>query len=526
MLMLVPFFLLFTLTISTEVTLKPWKYRFDSDGNLLDAHDGKLYYFEEKYYLYGTAYNCGFRWRTANFTSPFCGFKSYSSTNMKVWKDEGFLFNANTTEWQGRCAYEAACFRPKVLQNPKTKEYIMWMNEGAAEYSYTTFTSSHPTGPFVEKAQPVMAYARGSESYGNGDFGITIGPNGTGYIVYDTTPVVSTHGYLEISNITFGIVQELSDDYTSTKPNWMITGNVNNIEAWDMFYRGGWWYLTFGHICGYCTATDTSYIKSKSPWGPWLEENRVRLTNTSCGGQNTMASQIPTNANSSGLQDTWIIGSDLWTGDVNEGKAGLHWEPLRFLPNGDIEPISCNAQEYHTDIPVSESPVKDVVEDAAVHSTTGDFNWNCGFGIQAKSILFQFFQATKTGNVTEFGVNVAQQANNADMSMSLIQVTSNIGDLYTTQGRTDSLWGGTYPVANIGWSFPMVKGQPNVTVTEGTWYGIQLSSRAASIPYCYLERNTSAETGGTRSFMAEQQQGRYPLTPIPGKEMRFYLQIE
>lgn len=53
------------------------------------------------------------------------------------------------------------------------------MNEGAALYSYTVFTSMSPTGPFKEVNQPVMAYARGDNSWGNGDFGITIGPNGT-----------------------------------------------------------------------------------------------------------------------------------------------------------------------------------------------------------------------------------------------------------------------------------------------------------------------------------------------------------
>lgn len=235
-----------------------------------------------------------------------------------------------------------------------------------------------------------------------------------------------------------------------------------------------------------------------------------------------MAAQIPTNANSSGLHDTWIIGSDLWTGDVNEGKAGVHMEPLHFLPNGDIEPMKCDAREYSANIPISESTVKDVVESAAVHSSPGDYQRTCGFGIQARSILFQFFQATKTGNVTELGVNIAQQANNADMSMSLISVNSTTTTLYTTQGRTNSLWSGTYPVASIGWSFPMVKGYPNVTLTKGNWYGIQLSSRAASIPYCYLERDTESNK---TTFMAEQQQGRYPLTPIPGKEMRFYVQI-
>ena len=112
---------------AASITLPNHNYRLDTNGNLLDAHDGKLYFFEGKYYFYGTSYNCGFRWRTSNFTSPFCGFKSYSSTDLLVWKDEGLLFDATTQYWQESCADTAACFRPKVLHNPKTGEYIMWM---------------------------------------------------------------------------------------------------------------------------------------------------------------------------------------------------------------------------------------------------------------------------------------------------------------------------------------------------------------------------------------------------------------
>lgn len=109
------------------ITLPNHGYRLDTNGSLLDSHDGKLYHFGDKYYFYGTAYSCGFRWRTADFTSPFCGFKSYSSTDLLTWEDEGFLFDAQTEYWQTMCADTAACFRPKVLKNPNSDEYIMWM---------------------------------------------------------------------------------------------------------------------------------------------------------------------------------------------------------------------------------------------------------------------------------------------------------------------------------------------------------------------------------------------------------------
>lgn len=167
------------LIVAVEVTLPNWNFKYDSNGNVLDVHDGKLYYFDGKYYFYGTAYNCGFRWRTSNYTSPFCGFKSYSSTDLSTWYDEGFLFDGTTHAWQSRCQVDGACFRPKVLQNPTTKEYILWINEGASTYGYTVFTSSSPAGPYVEVNSPVMARQRGGGDFGNGDFGIIIGPNGT-----------------------------------------------------------------------------------------------------------------------------------------------------------------------------------------------------------------------------------------------------------------------------------------------------------------------------------------------------------
>ncbi|KXS99594.1 hypothetical protein AC578_2222 [Pseudocercospora eumusae] len=519
-----------SIAAAAAVTLPNYNYKLDSAGNLIDAHDGKLYYFDGKYYLYGTSYNCGFRWRTSNFTSPFCGFKCYSSTDLLTWQDEGFLFDASTKYWQEACADTAACFRPKVLRNPTNGEYVMWMNSGASTYSYTVFNSSSPVGPFVELNKPVMPYARGNTSYGNGDFGITIGPDGVGYIAYDTTPFVTGPPLFSNPNITFGIVQRLTPDYKATEDEYIVTG-LANIEAWDMFWRDGWWYLTFGHICGYCDSTDTSYIKSRDPLGPWLEADRFRITDSSCGGQHTMVAQLPRAHTAAGDDYLWLYGSDTWTSDVNEGKAGLHWEPLKFAEDGSIAPLDCYASSYDVPVKTSSSDVIDVMKTATVASRPGNYTWNCDLGTKHKNFLFQFFQAPKSGNVTEFGFNLAQQANNFPLNLYFGAAnTKDVSELYTSAGGIEVLWHDTIPTEDLGWALPMLTVQPNAPVVAGNYYAIYASTSGGSIPYCYMERvvqpDLDPETQQPSTFMAAVQQGRYPLFPVPDREMNFFVRID
>jgi len=54
--------------------------RFSTVGEAIDAHDGEIAFFEGVYYLYGTSYGCGFQWGKKE--APFCGFKTYTSTDM------------------------------------------------------------------------------------------------------------------------------------------------------------------------------------------------------------------------------------------------------------------------------------------------------------------------------------------------------------------------------------------------------------------------------------------------------------
>jgi hypothetical protein len=127
--------------------------RFDNLGNAVDAHDGEIAYFEGTYYLYGTSYDCGFEWN--NKTAPFCGFKTYSSKDMVNWKDEGFMFDAKTPLWQSRCDGKTyGCFRPHVVYNKKSKNYVLWINVYDNVSGYRVFTGKSPIGPFTEVAEP------------------------------------------------------------------------------------------------------------------------------------------------------------------------------------------------------------------------------------------------------------------------------------------------------------------------------------------------------------------------------------
>src|SRR5258708_34625094 len=87
--------------------------RFDTNGNAVDAHDGQLARFGDTYYLYGTSYNCGYRW---TINSSFCGFKVYSSPDLVHWTDRGFV----VTPYQ--CSL---CFHPHVIYDPVTSKYAL-----------------------------------------------------------------------------------------------------------------------------------------------------------------------------------------------------------------------------------------------------------------------------------------------------------------------------------------------------------------------------------------------------------------
>jgi hypothetical protein len=115
-----------------RVTLQNVAPRLDTDGQIIDAHDGKLIRVKGRYYLYGTTYrNCG--------GSPPCQFNAtfscYSSTDLMNWTklSDDILPYSDPRNRMGHKDNDPAFgpgvqvrYRPHAVFNPKTQKYVLW----------------------------------------------------------------------------------------------------------------------------------------------------------------------------------------------------------------------------------------------------------------------------------------------------------------------------------------------------------------------------------------------------------------
>jgi Glycosyl hydrolases family 43 len=268
--------------------------RFDTNGNAIDAHDGQLARFGNTYYLYGTSYNCGYRWQ---INSSFCGFKVYSSPDLVHWTDQGFVVPPYTC---------GDCFRPHVIYDPATSKYVLWTNDSStAPGDFRVYTSDSPTGPFTQQPLPKLAY-----SDCGWDFGLFQDPvTGRGYMV-DTDCPDGDKGL---------IVQQLAPDDLTSDGQYDVIHMTDNVESPAMFYRQGTYYITMSDpTCGYCTATGTGYLTASNPLGTWT---------------------------GSSTTDPWTIQNGalhVTGGEIGLSAAGSNWSDYTFA--ADVTPLQTASQ--------------------------------------------------------------------------------------------------------------------------------------------------------------------------------------
>lgn len=88
-----------------RITVDTTKPRLDDRGEVIDAHDGCLHFFNGRYYLYGTAYG---KSAGSGFNNRF---RVYSSADLENWTFEGELLNPPP---------DGVYYRPYVAYNPNT----------------------------------------------------------------------------------------------------------------------------------------------------------------------------------------------------------------------------------------------------------------------------------------------------------------------------------------------------------------------------------------------------------------------
>ena len=295
------------------IVINNTQLRRDVNGDIIDAHDGCLQFFEGRYYLYGTAYGKSAGYGINN------RFRVYSSPDLVRWRFDGEILESPP---------DGVYYRPYVAYNPTTRKYVLWYNwypqlwdgqVGAA-------VSDTPVGPFAI-VNPKVQLSQAKDRPGDGS--LFVDEDGTGYFMYS---VIGQDHAIRI--------ERLAPDFLGS------TGEVSDMlgkgcEAPALFRRGKRYYALFDSTCCFCPAGSGARVLTASkPLGPYTQLRNInRDTNGKpiVAGQQTFVARIPT---SEGVEYIWM--ADRW-GSRPDGLKGhdfQYWSsPLQFAPDGNIAPI-------------------------------------------------------------------------------------------------------------------------------------------------------------------------------------------
>jgi hypothetical protein len=233
--------------LSQTVSINNTLLRKDSDGNIIDAHDGRLIKFGDTYYLYGTAYGNTDGYGTTNH------FQCYKSTDLTAWTACGDILSSPPT---------GVYYRPHVIYNAATQKYVLWYNWYKTLWSgqYGVAVSDTPTGPFTIVNENVnMKFI----AKGLGDISLFVDDDSLAYIVYTT---ISDHV------IT---VEKLASDYLSST----LTNSgtlLPSAEACSMFKRNGIYYVLSDKMCQFCPeGSGAQVFMAANPLGPYTYSNNI-----------------------------------------------------------------------------------------------------------------------------------------------------------------------------------------------------------------------------------------------------------
>lgn len=271
----------------------PW---FDQNGKIVSAHGANIVKDNGKFYLFGEAHS--------DVSNAFAGFNCYSSKDLYNWKFEGI---ALPVQKSGKLGPNSVGERCKVMKNPKTKEFVMFMHADSITYKNQFVgyaTSKKITGPYQFKG-PLLFNGKPIKKWDMGTFQDT---DGSGYILI--------HG---------GEIYKLGEDYKSVveqiNPN-MTTG----FESPTMLKKEGLYYLIGSHLTSW-ERNDNYYYTSNSIKGPWISRGIIAPEGSlTWNCQSTFVLPIV------GTKDiTYMFMGDRWSFPKQASSATYVWQPLSVL---------------------------------------------------------------------------------------------------------------------------------------------------------------------------------------------------
>ena len=273
----------------------------DSAGNPLHGHGGGIIKVGAYYYWFG---------ENRSPDNQFQHVSVYRSTDLRSWelRCENVLAQDPTPELK-----EAALWRPKVIYNARTGQYVMWTRKEKkpgdfGESRVGVATSSSVDGEYTYRGsfQPL-----GYRSY---DMSVFRDDDGTAYLISTT----SEQRDLAIFRLT--------PDYLGVAgpaPVTVLTGVKREAQA--MFKRDGVYFLVTSGVTGW-QPNQARYATATSIAGPWSA--MVDLGDSiTYGSQSAFVLPIQGSATTSYLYlgDRW---AGAWNGAHDDSE--YVWLPLRF----------------------------------------------------------------------------------------------------------------------------------------------------------------------------------------------------
>jgi hypothetical protein len=307
---------------SNHAEFKPGEVWLDTVGQPINAHGGGMLFHKSTYYWYGENKE-GRTWLPEStkawdgYRVDVTGIRCYSSRDLYRWKDEGLVLKAVPAYPASDLHPSKVCERPKVLFNPRTKKFVMWMHIDSEDYQTAragVAVADRPTGPFtyLESVRPEGQDSRDQTLFQDDD--------GKAYRIYSS----------ENNDTTY--ISLLTDDYLKHSGRFARVFEKRRMEAQAVFKRGGkYWF-----IASNCTGWDPNPARSAvadSIWGPWTElGNPCRGP----GAAGTFGTQSAFVFPVVGKKDAFIFMADRWN-KTNLVDSRYVWLPLQF---SDRQPIA------------------------------------------------------------------------------------------------------------------------------------------------------------------------------------------
>jgi len=235
---------------------RPANFTYTQNNPVLTGYfaDPEVLYAKKtgKYYIYPTS--DGFTGWSGTY------FKTFSSADLKDWKDEGVILDLKKdVSWANRNAWA-----PCIIEIGKGKKYKYYYYFTAAQ-KIGVAVADNPTGPFKDSGKPIVAErpegVRGGQE---------IDPD----VFQDP---VSKKCYLYWGN-GYMAVAELNKDMVSIKKETIKTIKVDRTfrEGTYVFYRKGTYYFMWSDDDTRSPNYKVRYGMSKSPLGPIdIPENNI-----------------------------------------------------------------------------------------------------------------------------------------------------------------------------------------------------------------------------------------------------------